>query len=204
MSSERRPQVVILGGPNEAGRSTVAPTLLKGALRVSEFVNADAIAQGLSGFNPAGAAVEAARIMLRRMRHLADLRSDFAFEATLAGRSWAHWIGELLALDYGVHVVFLWLPTADLAVQRVADRVRMGGHDVPEETVRRRYARALTNLASLYLPMASAWGIFDNSKPTGPRLVVSGEGRELVAVMDWEIWHSISGPHSNDFTLQQH
>lgn len=126
--SEPRPGVVILAGPNGAGKSTVAPALLHGALGVDEFVNADVIAQGLSAFEPDRVAIAAGRIMLARLNELAAQRADFAFETTLATRSFARWLRGLRLSGYDVHLFFLWLFSADLAVARVADRVGMEGH----------------------------------------------------------------------------
>jgi predicted ABC-type ATPase len=134
-----RALLVVLAGPNGAGKSTTAAHLLKGALAVEEFVNADIIAQGLSAYRPESAAVTAGRVMLERLRFLARERRDFAFETTLAGRGHAPWLQDLRAAGYRAHLIFLALPAADLAVARVAERVRQGGHDVPEAVVRRRF-----------------------------------------------------------------
>jgi len=163
--SEPRPSVVILAGPNGAGKSTAAPALLQGALAVREFVNADVIARGLSEFDPDSAAFAAGRVMLSQLRDLAEQRIDFAFETTLATRSFAPWLERLRTSGYAVHFFFLWLPSADFAVQRVADRVRAGGHNVPEETVRRRYRTGLKNFFKLYEPIASTWRLYDASGP---------------------------------------
>src|SRR5436309_6670143 len=171
-----RPLVIAIAGPNGAGKSTTAPSLLRDALRVSEFVNADAIAGGMSAFRPDSVAIPAGRVMLERMRHLAKTRADFAFETTLANRSFAPWLARLKRSGYHVHVLFLWLESVDLAVNRVAARVRLGGHDVPEVTVRRRYARGLRNLFGLYLPIADSWQVFDNSRVGRPRLIAAGRG----------------------------
>lgn len=151
------PSVVVLGGPNGAGKSTAAPALLQGALAVNEFVNADVIARGLSAFAPESAAIAAGRVMLGRLHELAAQRVTFAFETTLASRSFAPWLRSLRVSGYEVQLVFLWLPSADFAVERVAARVRAGGHNVPAETVRRRYHAGLRNFFSLYEPVASSW-----------------------------------------------
>jgi predicted ABC-type ATPase len=138
--AESSPNVVLIAGPKGSGKSTAAPALLTGTLGVTEFVNADVIAQGLSAFNPEGAAIAAGRIMLARLKELAASRQSFAFETTLASRTFAPWIADLVAGGYEFHLMFLWLPSADLAVDRVALRVRAGGHHVAEDVVRRRYA----------------------------------------------------------------
>jgi predicted ABC-type ATPase len=181
------PVVVVLAGPNGAGKSTAAPWLLKGALGVTEFVNADAIASGLSAFNVEGAALAAGRVMLRRLRDLAAQRVSFAFETTLASRSFAPWLVELRRSGYAVHIVFLWLRSPDLAVQRVADRVAMGGHGVPEDVVRRRHRTGLRNFVRLYQPVASAWRVLD---ATGrlPKRVARGLAGHDVDVYDTEAW----------------
>src|SRR5207247_5722706 len=119
---------LVIGGPNAAGKTTTAPRLLQQALEVSEFVNADAIALGLSAFRPDTAALAAGRAMLARLQVLAESRADFAFETTLASRSFAPWLRRLRTSGYHVHLAFLALPDADLAVARVAGRVRSGGH----------------------------------------------------------------------------
>jgi predicted ABC-type ATPase len=129
---------------------------LKGKLAVTEFVNADVIAQGLSGFNPDAVSFVAGRIMLRRLRELAKERASFAFETTLASRTFAPWLERLVLEGYRFHLVFLWLPSVELALARVADRVRMGGHNVPELTVRRRYHSGLRNFFQIYQPMTTS------------------------------------------------
>jgi predicted ABC-type ATPase len=136
--------VVIVAGANGLGKSTSAPPLLRDALEVTEFVNADTIAAGLSAFRPQSVAVAAGRIMLARMRSLAIARENFAFETTLASRSFAPWLRRLREDGYRVHILFLWLRNEELAVRRVAERVRAGGHDVPEDVVR-RYRAGLRN-----------------------------------------------------------
>lgn len=180
---------MILAGPNGAGKSTTALHLLKGVLGVAEFVNADTIAQGLSAFAPEEAALLASRIMLERARSLAERRVNFAFETTLASRSLAAWIRKLCdEAGYRVHLVFLWLSDAETAVARVRERVRAGGHDVPEETIRRRYGRGLQNFFGLYQPLVTTWRVYDNSRAAGPRLVASGGGRLQVRVRDATTW----------------
>jgi predicted ABC-type ATPase len=185
--SEPRPSVVVLAGPNGAGKSTVAPALLHGALAVNEFVNADVIASGLSAFDPESAAIAAGRVMLVRIRELASQRVNFAFETTLASRSFAPWLRQLATSGYAVHLVYLWLPSADFAVERVAERVRAGGHNVPAGTVRRRYAAGLRNLFKLYQPLVSGWVLYDSSGPV-PRPVAEGLASHPPTVYDRDVW----------------
>src|ERR1700761_5342526 len=133
------PNIYVIAGPNGAGKSTMAQVLLSEEFHCAEFVNADVIARGLSAFNPQGAALEAGRVMLHRLNELARERVDFAFETTLASRSFAPWLRKRQEEGYRFNLFFAWLPHPDMAVNRVAARVAAGGHNVPEADVRRRY-----------------------------------------------------------------
>jgi predicted ABC-type ATPase len=185
------PLVVIVAGPNGAGKSTTAPRLLQGALAVAEFVNADAIALGLSAFRPESVAVAAGRVMLARMRELARARADFAFETTLAGRDVARWLGTLRASGYRAHLVFLSLPSPELAVARVAERVRLGGHDVPEVVVRRRFVAGLRNFFGLYQDAVDTWQLYDNSALGHRRLIASRDAGANAVVLDTAGWDNL-------------
>ncbi|HEY0511369.1 MAG TPA: zeta toxin family protein [Thermoanaerobaculia bacterium] len=170
MAEANRPNVYIVAGPNGAGKSTFARLFLPDYADCREFVNADLIAAGLSPFNPESLAIEAGRLMLGRIEALAQTRVDFGFETTLAGRSQMALLTKLRNVGYRTHIFFLWLPTPELAVERVRDRVLSGGHFVPEETVRRRFTRGLSNFFHLYQPLLDTYLIFDTSEST-PRLV---------------------------------
>lgn len=196
--ASKNPHLIVIAGPNGAGKSTTAPSLLKGTLKVTEFVNADLIAQGLSGFQPEGAVFHAGRVMLERIHYLAKKRVDFAFETTLASRTFFQWISDLRKTGYDFHLVFLWLPNEDFAVARVAERVRMGGHNVPEETIRRRYHAGLKNFFTLYKPLADFWRFYDNSAPAGPRLIASGSRSASDKIKDIENWNSIMGKFKHE------
>ncbi len=185
---DRSPLVVVIAGPNGAGKTTMAPRLLRDALTVVEFVNADPIATGLSAFRPESVAMVAGRVMLARMKTLAQARQDFAFETTLAGRGFAPWLTSLRASGYRVHLAFLSLPHPDLAVARVAERVRRGGHDVPEPVVRRRFAAGLRNFFIMYRGVADTWQMFDNSAASDPRLIAAGGAGQAVQVLDAGAW----------------
>ena len=189
--SEPRPSVVILAGPNGAGKSTVAPALLHDAFGIDEFVNADVIARGLSAFDPDRVAIAAGRIMLARLHELAEQRADFAFETTLASRSFAPWLRSLRISGYDLHLFFLWLSSADLAIARVADRVGMGGHFVPDEVVRRRYLAGIRNFFSLYRPLATTWALY-NTSGLEPVRVAEGLASETIGVYDREAWDMIT------------
>jgi predicted ABC-type ATPase len=188
--NNKHPHLVVISGPNGAGKSTTAPSLLNGTLKVTEFVNADLIAQGLSAFQPEMTAFSAGRIMLDRLHYLARKRVDFAFETTLSSLTFAPWIAGLRKRGYDFRLVFLWLPSEDFAINRVAERVLMGGHNVPEETIKRRYHAGIHNFFTLYRPLADIWFFYDNSRAE-PRLIAhGGQGRELIAI-DELIWHNI-------------
>lgn len=171
------PQMVIIGGPNGAGKTTIARRVVLEAIGIVEYVNADVIAAGLAGFAPERAAMAAGRIMLKRLDDLAEQRADFAFETTLASRTFAPWAKERTRQGYQVHLIFVWLDSPELSIRRVAARVRKGGHDVPEATVRRRYARSISNLIHLYIPIVETvgyWRIYDNSRSVTELLAHGG------------------------------
>jgi predicted ABC-type ATPase len=186
----QRPHLIVIAGPNGAGKSTTAPCLLKGTLKVTEFVNADLIAQGLSGFKPESTVFHAGRVMLERIHYLAKKRIDFAFETTLASRTFAPWIADLRKTGYDFCLVFLWLPNEDLAVARVAERVRMGGHNLPDETIRRRYHAGIRNFFKLYRPLADTWFFYDNSAEE-PRAIAYYDQKHGLVVNNSVVWHNI-------------
>jgi len=186
------PNVVVLAGPNGAGKSTAAPDLFRGELGVSEFVNADTIARGLSAYSPHTVSIDAGRLMLRRLRELAARRVDFAFETTLASRSIAPWIRGLVSAGYEFRIVFLWLPSPQLCMARVLERTRAGGHWVPELTVRRRYETGLRNFFKLYRPLATSWRFYANTR--APRLLAEGRG-PVVTAHDESLWGRLEGKY---------
>jgi predicted ABC-type ATPase len=171
----QRPLVVVIGGPNGAGKTTSASRFLPRDLDVRRFVNADVIAQGLAGFAPETVAIEAGRIMLMRLDELARQRHDFAFESTLSARSFATFLRRLRDEGYEVRVVYVWVRSSELSVQRVAERVRRGGHHIPQETIRRRYGRGARNFWRLYRPLADVWVLCDNS---GAELIEVARGTQ--------------------------
>jgi predicted ABC-type ATPase len=166
-------------------------------MRVTEFVNADTIARGLSEFQPETVAVEAGRIMIRRLRELAAQRANFAFETTLASRTFAPWIAGLRRTGYAFHLVYLWLHSADMAVSRVAGRVRIGGHHVPEDTVRRRYRGGLRNFFTLYRPLATTWLFYENVNPVSPRIVAMGRENSEPEIHDLASWNLVMQEFTN-------
>ncbi len=184
------PSVYVIGGPNGAGKTTASMALFPDGLQCPEYVNADAIAAGISPFRPESVAMEAGRVMLRRIRHLAGERQDFAFETTMASRSFAPFLRECREAGYTVHLLFVWLRSPELAIERVAHRVAAGGHHIPEEVVRRRYVRGIQNFLNLYVPIARTWDCMDNSAGES-KLVASGDKNGTITVYDADIWRKI-------------
>lgn len=167
MSQESaNPTLYIIAGPNGAGKTTFARKFLPKYAECTQFVNADLIALGLSPFAPETAALRAGRLVLERIDEFSRQRVDFGVETTLAGRSYAPLFRRLKGDGYRIHLFFLWLPEVDTTIARVADRVRRGGHHVPEEDVRRRYVRGLRNFAEVYRPLLDGWILFDNTGQT--------------------------------------
>jgi len=167
------PKLYIIAGCNGAGKTTASYTVLPEMLNCKEFVNADEIARGLSPFNPGSVSIAAGRIMLRRMQELTEAGVDFAFETTLAPRSYSILIEEAKARGYVITLVYFWLNSPDLAVARVKMRYANGGHDVEEKVIRRRYAAGLRNLFLLYLPLCNFW-MMVNSSVTPSELIAEG------------------------------
>jgi predicted ABC-type ATPase len=189
---EAKPQVVIIAGPNGAGKSTLAPSLLRDTIDLREYVNADPIALGLSGFDPASVAFKAGRVMRNRLLDLAKQKKSFAFETTLATRSYAGWIETLRRQGYNFQLIFLSLRSSELAMRRVSERVRAGGHDIPEAVVIRRYARGLENFRAIYKPLADVWSVYDNSNSSEPTLIALGGRDRTLEVMQSEAWKRLS------------
>ena len=190
---ETAPQVIVIAGPNGAGKTTLAPFLLRDQLGVLEYVNADPIALGLSGFDPASVALQAGRVMLNRLHDLAQQRRTFAFETTLAAKHYARWIERLRNGGYAFQLMFLWLQSPELAVQRVRERVRAGGHHVPEQVIRRRYAAGLRNFAKLYRPLADTWAVYDNSHLPNPMMIAQGSQGEERRITHADLWEHFQG-----------
>ena len=181
------PNLFVIAGPNGAGKSTSAPKLLTGSRQVAAFVNADDIA-----ISEKVGEIEAGRIMLGRLDELALQRLDFAIETTLASRTLRPRIEALREIGYFFHLTFVWLPSADMAVQRVAARVRAGGHAIPEAVVRRRYVRGLENFFNLYMPIADEWQMVDNSSLEKRCLIAMRDPGGQIRVDDPDLWQRLS------------
>jgi predicted ABC-type ATPase len=182
------PYVVILAGPNGAGKSSSAPGVITELLAAGAFVNADVIARGLSGFDPDSVAFQAGRIMLQRLEELATQRADFAFETTLSSRTFAPFLRRLRDVGYQVRLVYVWLESADLCMERVRHRFQSGGHFVEDTIVRRRYERSLGNFFGLYRALADDWRVYDNSDVAGSRPVAEGHGVSTAVVHEQQTW----------------
>jgi len=167
-------KIVIIAGPNGAGKTTFALEFLPREADCPDFINVDLIAAGLSPLDPDRAAIRAGRLMLEEIRRRVRDGNSFAFETTLSGRHYARMIPRWRAMGYHVKLIFLNLPTVDLAVARVAARVAQGGHNVPEPVIRRRFDRGLRNLHNTYRILVNSWALYDNSGMS-PRLIASGD-----------------------------
>lgn len=157
-------QLYIIAGCNGAGKTTASFTILPEILDCKEFINADEIAKGLSPFQPESVAVQAGRIMLARMDELLQKGETFAFETTLATKSYKQKIEWAQANGYEVTLLFFWLDSPNIAKERVAQRVAEGGHNIPLETIERRYYNGIANLFTIYIDMVDICYIFDNSE----------------------------------------
>ena len=173
------PKLYIIAGCNGAGKTTASYTVLPEMLGCKEFVNADEIAKGLSPFNPESVAIEAGRLMLQRMDDLLSEGSDFAFETTLSTRSYVKFIERAQAKGYFVTLRYFWLPTPEQAIERVATRVREGGHNIPSDVIRRRYANGIKNLTALYIPLCNYWAIYDNSSADEQIRIIALGGKDI-------------------------
>ena len=177
-------KLYIIAGCNGAGKTTASYTILPDMLRCNEFVNADEIARGLSPFNPESMAIEAGRLMLRRMNDLLNEGADFAFETTLSTRTYSKFIDRAHAQGYFVSLLYFWLPTPKQAVERVAKRVSEGGHNIPASVVCRRYATSQHNQTSRLQPICAYCVIKDNSTAEGVRKIAYGTRDEIKEIID--------------------
>jgi predicted ABC-type ATPase len=159
------PKLYIIAGPNGAGKTTFAKVFLPLHAKCSNFVNADLIAMGLAPFSPAQVSIKAGKLLLGEIDSFIGKKADFAFETTLAGKAYVNLIKEAKSKGYFVHIIFLWIPSENLAKERIKQRVKQGGHHVPDADVERRLGRSLKNFFDLYSSLADAWDIVNNSGP---------------------------------------
>jgi len=182
------PDLFIIAGCNGAGKTTTSFTVLPEILQCREFVNADNIAAGLSPFNTDSVAVEAGRIMLQRIDQLISENVSFAFETTLATRSYVSLIRKVHELDYKVTILYFWLKSPEFAIQRVAKRVSEGGHNIPKDVIERRYYRGIHNLVNLYMPVVDKWSVIDNLDAI-PNLIAEGKKNSEKIIDNNELWN---------------
>ena len=180
----------ITAGPNGAGKTTASFTLLPQILGCREFVNADEIARGISPFNSESVAFAAGRIMLGRIEHLMQTHHPFAFETTLSTRSYVELINRCKEKSYKIILIFLWLDSPELAIERVLSRVKKGGHNIPEDVIKRRYRKGLENLVNLFMPLCDEWMIADNSSST-PKVIAKGIKSKTELITDPNTWNKI-------------
>ena len=159
----KTPRCIVIAGPNGAGKTTFAREYLPKDAGVIRFVNADLIAAGLSPLRPELAALAGGRLLLTELDRLAKSRADFAFESTLSGLGYVGRLKKWKAAGYRLEVIFLRLRSSQLALRRIAVRVKQGGHDVPRADVLRRFERGWRNFTASYKPLADAWAVYDNS-----------------------------------------
>lgn len=176
-----KPTVYVIAGPNGAGKTTFSSEFLPDFVNCREFLNADLIAAGLSPFAPETQNVRAGRLLLERIRELARDKQDFGFETTLSGRIYIRLLHQMQQQGYRVVLFFLWLPSADMSVVRVANRVRQGGHNVPETDIRRRFQSGLRNLFQLYRSVVDAWWLYDASR-LPPTVIAYEESGQLMVL----------------------
>lgn len=184
------PNLYIIAGCNGAGKTTASYTILPEMLNCKEFVNADSIAAGLSPFNYESVAFEAGRIMLQRIHQLMEEKVDFAFETTLAAKNYIQHIRTAKTLGYEITLLYFWLNSPELAKQRVASRVKKGGHNVADEIIERRYYRGINNLFNLYFSVCENWMIIDNGDAV-PDIVAYKLSSEEKVILNNDIWEML-------------
>jgi predicted ABC-type ATPase len=190
LSAGTWPKLYVVAGPNGAGKTTFAKTFLPDYVACKQFVNADLIAGGLSPFSPESAALSAGKLLLERIHSFSRKKIDFGFETTLSGITFASLFKKLKIEGYRIHLFFLWIPNVQLALARIADRVRRGGHPIPEPVVRRRFHKGMRHLFYLYRPLLDSWNLFDNSGPI-PHLIASEDEGKL-QVLNQDLFDRIS------------
>ena len=183
------PSLYIIAGCNGSGKTTASFTILPKILSCKEFVNADEIARGISPFQPNEVALESGRIMLQRINELLDANEDFAVETTLASKLYKNFITKAKQRKYETTLVFLWLNSVELAVERVKIRVNEGGHDIPLDTIIRRYKRGLLNFFSLYKNLTKNWIFIDNSGVPYKEIAQSIDGK--IDIFNNQVWQYI-------------
>ena len=173
--------IYIISGPNGAGKTTASYTVLPKILQCKEFVNADEIARGLSPFNPESVAIEAGRLMLKRISELLQRNESFSIETTLSTRSYFRLVEKAHSQGYDVTLLYFWLKSPQQAIERVAERVAKGGHYIPKDIIVRRYWEGLDNLFKIYMPIVDTWILVNNSET--PRSIVATGGKDQTTII---------------------
>lgn len=181
--------IYVIGGPNGAGKTTAAYSLMPDLTQCSEYINADSIAASLSPFRPESMAIAAGRLMLERIKTLATNQLNFAFETTLASRYFGTFLKAQKEQGYQIRLLYLWLPSPEFAIKRVEQRVKNGGHHIPNDVVERRYYRSMQNLMSLYLPIADQWYLFDNSYTQLQKIACQTSSTAKPAILNKITWN---------------
>jgi predicted ABC-type ATPase len=184
------PNLYIISGCNGAGKTTASYKVLPAILNCKEFVNADNIAAGISPFNPESVAIEAGRIMLKRINELLEEEIDFALETTLSTRSYVPFVKKAQQKGYEVTLLYFWLSSPEMAFDRVAKRVSKGGHNIPLDVIERRYYRGVKNLLNLYIPICDKWLVFDNINLIS-KIVAQGSSELGEVIINSDIWGTI-------------
>ena len=190
------PRLIILSGCNGAGKTTASYTMLPEILDVSEFVNSDEFAKSLSPFDPSTASITASRYMLRRIQYLLDQGADFSIETTLATRSLVNTIRQAKEKGYSITLLYLWVQSPEIAIKRVRDRVEHGGHNIPDDVLRRRYQYGLSYLFNTYMPISDRWVIADNT--ISPFVVIAEGGKGRLVIKDQVKFDRIRAIAEND------
>jgi predicted ABC-type ATPase len=183
------PNLYIIAGCNGAGKTTASYTILPEILDCREFVNADNIAAGLSPFNPESVALEAGRTMLNRISELMKAELDFAIETTLSTRSYVSLITRAHSMGYKLNLLYFWLSSPVVAVNRVATRVANGGHHIPSDVIERSYYRGISNLYNLYMPICDNWTLINNTSLM-PETIANFDSLGLT-ILNYELWITI-------------
>lgn len=200
MAEQKKRNLYVIAGCNGAGKTTASFTVLPEMLDCREFVNADEIAKGLSPFNPEGVAIQAGRLMIDRIIHLLKEGETFAFETTLATRSYIKLIQQAQKRGYFVTLLFFSLSSPEQAVARVAKRVSQGGHNIPLEVIHRRFHAGLQNLFQLYIPVVDYWALYDNSTVPSAKIACGWKDQRVNVVdetryIDLSATYKIPGSH---------
>ena len=196
----------IISGCNGAGKTTASYTMLPEMLECSEFVNSDEFAKGLSPFNPEKASIQASRYMILKVRYLLQRQLDFGIETTLATRTLLKTVRLAQASGYSVTLLYFWLNSPELAIERVAARVETGGHNIPEDTIRRRYRVGLDYFFHDYAPLCDRWILADNSQIPF-RVIAEGSKTDILSIKDevtYEKIHQIAIERHNEVANDLH